>query len=114
MKIHYLEIVSNDINAVCKAYEATHAVSFAEPDAMLGGAKTCTLADGSIIGVRAPLRETETPVVRPYYLVDDIQTAVASIEAQGGEIAVPPMHIPEKGTFAIYILGGNEHGLWQL
>lgn len=114
MKTHYLEIVTNDVNAVCNAYEATHAVSFAEPDAMLGGARTCTLADGSIIGVRAPLRDTEAPIVRPYWLVGDIQKAVASIEGQGGEIAVPPMTIPEKGTFAIYILGGNDHGLWQL
>lgn len=81
---------------------------------MLGGARTCILDDNSIVGVRAPLRDTEAPVVRPYWLVDDIQSAVTRIEAQGGEIAVPPMTIPEKGTFAIYILGGNDHGLWQL
>jgi len=61
MKVHYLEIVSRDMDAVCKAYELAHSVSFSEPDEYLGGAK-----------------------------------------------------IPGKGKFAIYILGSNDHGLWQL
>lgn len=114
MKIHYLEIVSHDVDAVCKTYELTHGVSFSEPDEMLGGAKTCTLTDGSTVGVRAPMRDTEEPVVRPYWLVDNIEKAVANLETQGASIAVEPMEIPTKGKFAIYILGGNDHGLWQL
>ena len=114
MKVHYLEIVSRDMDAVCKAYELAHSVSFSEPDEYLGGAKTCTLSDGSIIGVREPLRDNEEPVVRPYYLVDYIERAIAKIAAEGAEIAMPPMEIPGKGKFAIYILGSNDHGLWQL
>ena len=114
MKVHYLEIVSHNVDAVCKAYEAAHSVSFSEPDEFLGGARTCTLLDGSIVGIRGPLRDTEEPVVRPYWLVDDIEHAVSKIESEGGEIAVPPMEIPGKGKFAIYILGSNDHGLWQL
>lgn len=114
MKVHYLEIVSSDMDAVCKAYELAHSVSFSEPDELLGGAKTCALSDGSIIGVREPLRDNEEPVVRPYYLVSDIERAIANIEAEGAEIAMPPMEIPGKGKFAIYILGANDHGLWQL
>lgn len=114
MKVHYLEIVSLDADAVCKAYEAAHNISFGEADASLGGAKTCALPDGCIIGVRSPLRETEKPVVRPYWLVEDIETAITDVEAQGAEIAVPPMEIPGKGKFAIYLSGSNDHGLWQL
>lgn len=114
MKVHYLEIVSQDVEAVCKSYEIANSVSFNEPDEFLGGARTCTLADGSIVGVRAPLRDTEEPVVRPYWLVDDIAKAVAKVETEGAQIAVPPMEIPGKGIFAIYILGSNDHGLWQL
>jgi uncharacterized protein len=114
MKVHYLEIVSLDVDAVCKAYGATHNVTFGEADPLLGGARTCTLPDGSIIGVRAPLRDTENPVVRPYWLVEGIEEAVTTVEAQGAEIAVPPMEIPGRGKFAIYLLGSNEHGLWQL
>lgn len=114
MKIQYLEIVSHDVEAVCKAYEVTNSVGFSEPDEFLGGARTCTLADGSMVGVRGPLRDNEEPVVRPYWLVEDIEKAVEKIEEAGGQIAVPPMEIPGKGKFAIYILGSNDHGLWQL
>jgi len=114
MKVHYLEIVSRDAIAVCTAYEITHSVKFGEPDALLGGAKTCALADGSIVGVRGPLRDNEEPVVRPYWLVDNIDQAVADLEATGAEIAMPPMEIPDRGKFAIYILGSNDHGLWQI
>ncbi|TLU61334.1 hydroxylase [Thalassotalea litorea] len=114
MKIHYLEIVTLDVEGICAAYAAVHNVKFSASDALLGGAKTCALADGSFVGVRGPLRETETPVVRPYWLVDDIEEAVKRVTEQGAEIAVSPMEIPERGSFAIYLLGGIEHGLWQL
>ncbi|ALO42324.1 Putative hydroxylase [Pseudoalteromonas phenolica] len=114
MKIHYLEIVTPDVEAVCKAYEHSQNASFSQPDEMLGGAKTSLLQDGSILGVRGPLRENETPVVRPYYLVDDIEAAVQHVEAQGAEIAMTPMEISEKGKFAIYIIGGIEQGFWEL
>lgn len=29
-------------------------------------------------------------------------------------LRIPPLEIPGKGTFAIYIQGGVDHGLWQL
>lgn len=66
------------------------------------------------MGVRAALRETEEPVVRPYWLVADIHTALAAAVQAGGEIAHPPMEIPRHGTFAIYLQGGNDHGLCHL
>jgi hypothetical protein len=59
------------------------------------------------------LRATEEPVVRPYWLVDDIEAAVAAAAEAGGEIAHPPLEIPGHGTFAIYLQGGIDHGLWQ-
>jgi predicted enzyme related to lactoylglutathione lyase len=114
MKIQYLEIVTKDVDAVCATYAAAHKVQFGEPVAGLGGARTATLAGGGLVGVRAPLRETEEPVVRPYWLVDDIAAAVAAVVQVGGRLAVPPMEIPGHGTFAIYLQGGNDHGLWQL
>jgi predicted enzyme related to lactoylglutathione lyase len=114
MKVQYLEIVTNDVDAVCAAYAAANHVQFGASDAGLGNARTAALADGGLVGVRAPLRETEAPVVRPYWLVDDIAAAVAAVVQAGGKIAVPPMEIPGHGTFAIYLQGGNDHGLWQL
>ena len=114
MKIQYLEIVTKDVGAVCAAYAGAHKVQFGEPVAGLGNARTATLAGGGFVGVRAPLRATEEPVVRPYWLVDDIAAAVAAMVQAGGKLAVPPMEIPGHGMFAICLQGGNDHGLWQL
>jgi predicted enzyme related to lactoylglutathione lyase len=114
MKVHYLEIVTSDVDAVCAAYEAAHGIKFGSADLLLGGARTAPLPDGGSIGVRAPLRDTEKPVVRPYWLVDDIQAALDAATKQGALVAHPPLEIPGKGRFAIYIQGDVNHGLWQL
>src|ERR1700734_420882 len=102
MKVHYLEIVASDADAVCAAYEASHGIKFGSADALLGGARTAPLPEGGSIGVRGPLRDTEGPVVRPYWLVDDIGEALEAASKQGALVAHPPMEIPGKGTFAIY------------
>lgn len=114
MQIQYLEIVTKDVDAVCAAYASANGVQFGEPDAGLGNARTAALASGGRVGVRAPLRANEEPVVRPYWLVKDIEAAVAAVVQAGGHVAVPPMEIPGHGTFAIYLQGGNDHGLWQI
>lgn len=114
MQIQYLEIVTNEVDAVCAAYTAANGVQFGDPDAGLGNARTAALPEGGLVGVRAPMHETEEPVVRPYWLVDDIEAAVAAAVEAGGEVAHPPLEIPGHGTFAIYIQGGIHHGLWQL
>ncbi len=114
MKVHYIEIVASDVDAVCAAYEAAHGIKFGSADPLLGGARTAPLPDGGSIGVRGPLRETEQPVVRPYWLVDDIEAALAAASERGALVAHPPREIPRKGTFAIYVQGDVDHGLWQL
>lgn len=114
MKVHYLEIVASDVDAVCAAYEAAQGIKFGSADPLLGGARTAPLPDGGSIGVRGPLRDTESPIVRPYWLVDDIEAALQAASNQGARIALTPLEIPGKGKFAIYIHGGVDHGLWQL
>lgn len=114
MQIHYLEIVTEGVNAVCAAYEAANGVTFGEPVPELGNARTTTLPGEGLIGVRAPMHETEDPVVRPYWLVENIEAAFAAATESGAEVAHPPLEIPGRGTFAIYIQGGIHHGLWQL
>ena len=114
MQIHYLEIVTKDVDAVCAAYAATNGLQFGKPDAGLGNARTAALPGGGLVGVRAPMSAVEEPVVRPYWLVDDIDAAVAAAVEAGAKLAHPPMEIPGHGTFAIYIHGGVHHGLWQL
>ena len=40
--------------------------------------------------------------------------AMADGEAAGAKIALAARGTPREGKFAIYILGGNDHGLWQV
>ena len=113
MRIQYLEIVTREVDAVCAAYAAASGLQFGQHEAALGNARTAALPGGGWVGVRAPLHETEEPVVRPYWLVEDIEASVAAVVAAGSEVAHSPMEIPGRGTFAIYIQGGIQHGLWQ-
>lgn len=113
MHIHYLEIVTPDVDAVCAAYSQIHDLAFADEDPALGGARTAELAGGGWIGVRAPMHDAEEPVVRPYTLVDDIEGSVAAAEDAGAHVALPPTALPGHGTCAILIQGGVQTGLWQ-
>src|SRR5689334_13206116 len=101
LQVFYLEVVTKDVDQVIAAYSAAGGVTFGKPDAGLGGARTAPMPGGGMVGVRAPLRETEAPVVRPYWLVKDIKAAVAAAKKAGGQVAVEPMEIPGHGKFAI-------------
>ena len=114
MRLHYLEVVATDVDAVCSAYAAANDLQFGEPVAELGNARTARVEEGYVVGVRARMHESEEPVVRPYWLVDDIESAVAAAVGSGAQVAHPPLGIPGRGTIAIDILGGVHHGLWQL
>ncbi|MBT8083899.1 MAG: hypothetical protein KJO19_11525 [Woeseia sp.] len=114
MKVHYLEIVTPDVDEVCFSYQAALNVDFTKPDPSLGNARTAALPGGGFVGVRAPMSESEESVIRPYWLVADIEQAIKAAELAGGHVAHPPMEIPGKGKFAIYIQGQTQHGLWEL
>ena len=43
MQVHYLEIVTPDVEAVCEAYAQSHNVEFGEGDPNLVGARTAKL-----------------------------------------------------------------------
>lgn len=113
MQVHYLEIVTPEVDATCASCSELHGVTFGEADASLGGARTASLANGGMIGVRAPMHESELPIVRPYLLVEDIDAATDAVAKSGAEIAHPPMELPGHGKFSIYILGGIQYGLWE-
>ena len=113
MRIHYVEIVTKNVEAQCEALEKLHGLSFGEPVADLGNARVADSPDGSKIAVRAPLAEHDLPIVRTYMEVADIEQAVKDAEAAGAMIAYGPMVQGDTGTWAIYILGDAQIGLWQ-
>ena len=113
MRVHYLEIVCHDVAVQCEALERVHKLSFGPAVADLGQARVAEARNGSLIGVRAPLAEHEQPIIRTYLEVDDIARAVEEAEAVGAVIAYPPTQQGDTGTWAIYILGDVQIGLWQ-
>lgn len=114
LPIHYLEVVSPDVDTVCAAHSAASGADFDGPIAELGGARTAALANGMTLGVRAPMHETEEPTTRPYYRVPDIQQAVAAAERAGAVLALPPTEIPGRGQCAILMVGVVQFGYWQV
>lgn len=117
MKVHYLEIVTSDVNAVCAAYEAAHGIKFGSADPLLGGARTAPLPDGGSIGVRGPLRDTEEPVVRPYWLVDDIEAALEAASKQGALVAHHRWRFQERvrspsTSGEMWITGCGNYDFW--
>ncbi len=113
MAVHYLEIVSNDVDTLAGLYQRLHGLSFGPPDPDLGQARVATEADGALIGIRRPLAAHERPIMRTYLAVEDIQRAVTAAEESGAIIAYPPTRQGNQGAFAIVIHGDVEHGLWE-
>ena len=114
MDVYYLEVVTPDVDVICALYSEMYSMTFGDAEPSLGGARTARLPNGRLLGVRAPLNETERPVTRPYILVEDIEAAVAAAERAGAEITLPPMPIPGHGMCAIVYQGEIEAGLWQV
>lgn len=110
-QVHYLEIVTSNVEQVCASYSQTLDLSFSDAIAELGGARTAMFSNGGMLGIRAPMHDAETPITRPYYLVSDIEKAVIEAEKAGAEIAVPPMEIPGRGKCAYYVW---VHSMWVL
>ena len=113
IKIQYLEIVTKEVDAVCKVYSQMLGVTFSEAQQHLGGARTAKVADGGMLGVRAPLNPGERSVVRPYMLVEDIKASFAAAVKSGAEVALEQTEIAGLCQFAILFHGGIEFGLWQ-
>ena len=114
MQIQYLEIVTENVDVTVAALATLHGVTFSDPEPMLGNARVAAMRDGGRVGVRAPLAEHDQPIIRPYVRVEDIDVAIAAAEAGGAEFAMKATEVPGQGKFAIYFLGGQQYGLWEL
>ncbi len=112
--IYYFEIVTPDVETVCRLYGEAYGWTFEAKGPEWGNSYVASLPDGSLCGVRAPMHETEQPIVRTYLRVADIDAAVEEAGKLGAEIALEPMEMPGHGRIAIYLLGGIQQGLWQV
>ena len=113
MVVHYLEIVSNDVDTLIGLFQRMLGLSFGPPDPDLGQARVATGADGTLVGIREPMAAHEQPIMRSYLAVEDMRQAVKQAEEHGAAVAYPPTRQGQRGTFAIVIQGDLQHGLWQ-
>ena len=112
--IHYLEIVTPDVEATCLLYTAAFGWSFQSSVSELGNASVATIPGGSLCGIRAPLHVEELPVVRMYIRVTNLDAATKEAKRLGATILLESMDLAGWGKISIYELGGIQHGLWQV
>ena len=111
--VHYLEVVANDVDATVKLYETAHGVEFGPEVADLGNARVASQSNGTLVGVRKPMASHESPTMRTYLAVENIEDAVKRAEASGAMVAYPPTRQGDAGMFAIVIMDNVQHGFWQ-
>ena len=112
--IHYLEIVTPDVEAARQFHDTAYGWHFEAMRPELGNAYVAALPGGSLCGIRAPIGDQEKPTVRIYLRVNDIHDSVKKASELGATVALEPTEIPGQGKIAIYLYGGIEQGLWQV
>lgn len=112
--VHYLEIVASDPEAACRLYGSAFGWTFLPQKPELGHARVAEIPGGSLCGIRAPMHKQETPVVRTYLRVPDIEAAVEKAVSLGAQLALEPTEIAGHGKVAIYFIGGIQQGVWQV
>ena len=112
--IHYLEIVTPDVEATRLLYATAFGWRFQAPVPELGNAVVAPLPGGSLCGIRAPLHESELPVVRIYIRVADLEATTREAERLGAKILLESMDLAGWGRISIHEWGGIQQGLWQV
>ena len=112
--VHYLEIVTPDVEAACRLYAEVHGWRFEPMGPELGQAWVAALPGGSRCGIRAPLHPEEKPIVRTYLRVADLKAATLAAEGLGAKTLLDFMELPGQGSISIQEIGGIQQGLWQV
>jgi predicted enzyme related to lactoylglutathione lyase len=112
--IHYLEIVTPDVEAARQLYSTAFGWTFRTSVSELGNASVATIPGGSLVGIRAPLHAGEVPVVRTYIRVPDPNAAEKEANRIGATILLESMDLAGWGKISTYEFGGIQHGLWQV
>ncbi len=99
--IHYLEIVTPDVNSMCDLYTKSFSWNFQPECPELGNARVAKLHDGSLCGIRAPMHSTEKPIMRMYLRVSDLEASIQKVTKLGAKILLERMEIPGHGIIAI-------------
>ncbi len=113
--VMFFEVISPDHERAKKFYGELFGWQFsADPD--MGGYNLIDTAagDNAIGGGLGPVEEQDSPGVRVYVAVDDLEDYLQRAEQLGGTRLVPPTDLPGGyGRFAMFAdPDGNTVGLW--
>jgi len=111
--ITYIEVVTEKVSECCDFYLAAYGWTFESPILELGGARVAVLDSGTRWGIRNPMAASESPTVRTYIRVADIEEAARVAIELGGVEALGPTGLGEHGKVAIFLLHGIEQGIWE-
>ena len=107
-RLNYVELPVGEIGAVKGFYESAFGWSLTE----FGPSYACTLTGDTDIGLQADAAEaTKAPL--PVIQVDDLEAALAAVEAAGGTIVRPIFAFPGGRRFQFRDPAGNEPAVMQ-
>ncbi len=120
MAVHYLEIVSDDVDMLVGLYQHAHDLSFGPPDPDLGQARVATQSDGTLVGIRKRLAAHEQPIMRAYLEVKDIQQATKKPRSPARRLPIPqpgrattaPLQSSETALVEVSVSSAREARVW--
>ncbi|NHC12467.1 VOC family protein [Motilibacter deserti] len=113
--VAFFEVSSPDHERAQQFYAELFGWKVAADPAMGGYGLVDTAAgEGAIGGGIGPVEESDSPGVRIYVRVDDLEQSLRRAEELGGTALVPPTDLPAGwGRFALFAdPDGNTVGLW--
>ena len=111
-EITHVEFPADDVERAKRFYAAVAGWEFGE---MEGFPNYFLFRSGEGQGGGLGRRgESVGSVIRVYITVDNLETAVAAAEANGGSVVTPPSDVPGQGRYAaVTDSEGSEIGLWE-
>ena len=105
--IDYVELPGGDLMATKTFYEAAFGWSFTDY-----GPDYTAIGDAGLDGGFVSANMTATPVPLVILKADDLEAALARVEANGGVITAPIFEFPGGRRFHFRDPAGNELGVW--
>ena len=106
-RIDYVELPSTDLDAAKSFYAAAFGWGFTDYGPTYAGFENAGL-DGGLAAADAAM--TTVPLV--ILKADDLESALARVEAAGGTITAPIFEFPGGRRFHFRDPAGNELGVW--
>ena len=99
------ELITTDLSSAKKFYGELLGWTFIETKTIYGNPYLVIHKENVFIGGMmlkdGNVSDDVTPCWDPYITVDDVEESAKKVEALGGEVVLPPTHIPNVGRFCV-------------